>query len=50
MTWVWDGVAVYGLFRQVWIPGQARNDVGVGLVVEVYGLFRPGLDSGASPE
>jgi len=23
-----------------WIPGQARNDVGVGLVVEVYGLFR----------
>jgi len=23
-----------------WIPGQARNDVDVGLVVEVYGLFR----------
>ena len=27
MTWVWDGVVVYRLFRPVWIPGQAKNDV-----------------------
>ena len=27
MTWVWGWVVVYRLFRLVWIPGQARNDV-----------------------
>ena len=31
MTWVWDRVVVvYRLFCPDWIPGQARNDVGMG--------------------